>query len=454
MSRHVFVVDGPNAVTAAPLSLSDAGLKERQDLQEWVIAHPQVLGDDVLVVTAEFDQWSSDAGSVAKERLDVLGLDASGRLVVVELKRDGDPRIHLQAITYAALVSGFDEDTLASVHADFLTRRGTPVTHPEALARLRDHVEGELDGDVLAVPRIVLLAGHHPAQVVTSAVWLTRQGIDVELRQVQAFKFGDQVAVTFDQVYPVPGVDSLLLAPARKQTVEAVKKADEQARSASAARLIVEGELLPAGAVLSLHPTVEVPAEVRGIVDAWVDEAPARGRATWVNDPVRPLRWEVDGQLWRPTTLVRHIIKEAAGLDRGVRGTAWWVTEDGLDLTAVAGISGHNGGRDWSDVHALIALVAPGEWTSYGDIGTVVGLPARPVGTHISRCPSCPIGAWRVLTADGTPSDSFRWEDANDTRTVGEVLAAEGLPLDAAGRADAIRRVTAGELKARLKSGS
>ncbi|MBB3040118.1 hypothetical protein FHU29_004613 [Hoyosella altamirensis] len=39
-------------------------------------------------------------GDLAKERLDVFGLDSSGKTVVVELKRESDPRIHLQAITY------------------------------------------------------------------------------------------------------------------------------------------------------------------------------------------------------------------------------------------------------------------------------------------------------------------------------------------------------------------
>jgi len=46
-----------------------------------------VLGDDVMIVTAEYDRWSSTQGVRARDRLDVLGLEASGRLVVVEIKR-------------------------------------------------------------------------------------------------------------------------------------------------------------------------------------------------------------------------------------------------------------------------------------------------------------------------------------------------------------------------------
>lgn len=449
-SRQVFVVRGNSAAVAEPVALSQAGIRERQDLQEWVIEHPEVLGEDVLVVTAEFDRWESDSGGVAKERLDVLGLDVSGRLVVVELKRDSDTRIHLQAITYAALVSGFTEEVLASVHADFLNRRGIATSQNDALTKLRDHVEGEIDTDVLAVPRIVLLAGSHPAQVVTSADWLNRQGLDIQLREIKAFRFNDDIAVTFDQIYPVPGVESLLLTPARKQAKEAVQKADTQGRSANAVRLIVEKGLLEDGTPLIFQPTTEVTSDVRDLVAEWISENPARGRGTWVNEVAAPIRWEVDGSTWKPTPLVRHILNEAAGVDRSVRGTSWWTTDDGTELPVIAGIGNATGGRDWSDLHALIELVQPGEWTSYGALGEVLGIPARPVGTHIGRCQECPPGAWRVLQGDGKPSEGFHWLDANETRSVQEVLQSEGLQFDEGDKAVADQRLSAEDLTKRL----
>lgn len=451
-ARQVFVVNGSDASVASPVSLAEAGFRERQDLQEWVIAHPEVLGSDVLIVTSEFDRWESDGGGVAKERLDVLGLDVSGRLVVAELKRDSDTKIHIQAITYAALVAGFTEESLADVHADFLSRRGQPTTPAEALVLLRDHVEGEIQADVLAIPRIVLLAGTHPAQVVTSADWLARQGLDIELREISAFRLSDAIAVTFDQIYPVPGVESVILAPARKLAREAVQKADSQSRSASAVRLIVDNGLLDDGAHLSLQVTTEVTSDVRDLVTNWVDEFPARGKATWVNDVQAPIRWEVDGKQWKPTPLVRHILNEAAGVDRSVRGTSWWITAEGQELPVVAGIASASSGRDWFDLHELIEAIRPGEWTSYGDLGEVLGIPARPIGTHIARCPNCPEGAWRVLQSDGKPSEAFHWQDPGEKRSVIDVLTEEGVSFDAGSRASSDQRINATELKARRSS--
>lgn len=74
-----------------------------------------------MVVTSEFGSWEGSGGQKAADRLDVLGLDADGRPVVVELKRDIAPdTVDMQALEYAALVSRFTLDDLVRVHAQFL----------------------------------------------------------------------------------------------------------------------------------------------------------------------------------------------------------------------------------------------------------------------------------------------------------------------------------------------
>lgn len=50
----LFAVDEDQAVLGEPATLADAGLRERAHLQEWLIAHPTILGDDVVIVTSEF----------------------------------------------------------------------------------------------------------------------------------------------------------------------------------------------------------------------------------------------------------------------------------------------------------------------------------------------------------------------------------------------------------------
>ncbi|WP_291323711.1 endonuclease NucS domain-containing protein [Desulfonatronospira sp.] len=130
----VFSVQEATASPAQQITLAEAGLTERSHLQEWVIAHPQILGSDVLIVAFEFDRWKSFSGQNERDRLDVLGLDKSGRLVVVELKRDKAPEAtEMQAIKYAAMASRFTPEILASQHARFLTSRGDKTDEEQAL---------------------------------------------------------------------------------------------------------------------------------------------------------------------------------------------------------------------------------------------------------------------------------------------------------------------------------
>ena len=58
-NQLIFTVEPGAAQRAKPVSLADAGLKERADLQEWVRANPEILGDNVRIVTFEFGRWQA-----------------------------------------------------------------------------------------------------------------------------------------------------------------------------------------------------------------------------------------------------------------------------------------------------------------------------------------------------------------------------------------------------------
>jgi hypothetical protein len=76
----------------------------------------------------------------------------------------------------------------------------------------------------------------------------------------------------------------------------------------------VDGGAIPEGEqiVLDLHTWID--PQLAAAVDAWVAEDPRRGRATWVNDRERPLRWDAGSdETFTPTGLARHVIREATG---------------------------------------------------------------------------------------------------------------------------------------------
>lgn len=107
-----------------------------------------------------------------------------------------------------------------------------------------------------------------------------------------------------------------------------------------------------------------------------------------------------------------------------------------------------DGGFDWSRVEAAIARIPRGRWTSYGALAELGGTAAQPVGNFVRSLPAGS-GAYRVLTSDGEVSKQFAWPEDDDTRDVGDVLAAEGIEFQL-GRASASQHIAAEELSVML----
>lgn len=198
------VLDGAKAESVPVTTLAAANLMERDHLQEWVVAHPAILGDDVMIVTVEYDGWIVDGGA-QRDRLDVLALDRSGRLIVAELKRGvASDMVEMQAVKYAAMASRFDLATLAAAHASFRAKRFQPTTTDQAIEAMTSFAES-LSDETIADPRIVLVAQGFRPIVISSVVWLANRGIDISLVRFQPYRLeGGQVFVTFSRLFPLP----------------------------------------------------------------------------------------------------------------------------------------------------------------------------------------------------------------------------------------------------------
>jgi alkylated DNA nucleotide flippase Atl1 len=102
-------------------------------------------------------------------------------------------------------------------------------------------------------------------------------------------------------------------------------------------------------------------------------------------------------------------------------------------------------GRDWSRLHAALAALPPGSWTTYGDLAELIGSHQVPVGQHLANT-AVLLNAHRVLTSDGRVAEAFRWSDPDDERDVRAVLEAEGVRFDAGRRADPGQRLRSDDL--------
>ncbi|WP_392507524.1 hypothetical protein ACF3NT_11335 [Naumannella halotolerans] len=318
------------------------GLLETQHLEKWIVGHPEVIDPDLKVVTTQFDRWISDRGA-SQERPDVLALSSSGELVVLELKRDTDRRIHLQAITYGALAAGFTKDSLAAAHAAWLGKRGHEVTPDQAMAALTDHVESDWDAELLTLPRLAIVAEAFPSLVLTTVQWLSAVAPDlsIECHEYHVFKDADgSLAVNFQRLFPVDNLEDRQLRPSAETSAAAVAdKIVTNRRRTKSVRLLAEaGDVIPEGAQLELILQSRVKPDVVQAVESWMADESTRRQVTWTNDPIKPLRWgaaEDPAAQWTPSALRNEIFRQAGVEEAGFSAADAWAYE-GETLARIA----------------------------------------------------------------------------------------------------------------------
>ena len=288
--EHVFSVKGSTAVPLMKVQLSDAGFMERQHLQEWLVANPEVLGDDVKIVAIEFDRWQTFAGDVKKDRLDILAIDSSGRLLIAELKRgQATSHVDLQSLKYAAAVSRFDPETLTQAYQRFLnSRTEREVTIEEAKQRLEDHIDGPLEQETWLQPRIALIAHGFDESVTNTVVWLSEAGLDIALLRYQLYGTSGDPLFVISQMYPTPETEEFILAPRRDEVEQTKAKAKTEQRQKDAVKILAAENALEIGTTLHLEPS-GINEDLRESCKEWLSEDPSREEGFWTGDVSAPI---------------------------------------------------------------------------------------------------------------------------------------------------------------------
>lgn len=201
----LFRVNPENRVSESVMEVDfgQLGLRERQDIQEWVAANPTILGNDLLIIGKEFSDFDRTS-----ERLDLLAVDTDGKLVIIELKRDDSGAdVHWQAIKYASYFAQATETDIIN-----LLSRHDGISAEDAATKLRQHL-GADDLNALNNDQRIILASHRFAPEVTNAVlWLNEKAPGENL--ITCFKLtpyqdGDALYLQASRLIPVPDTEGL-----------------------------------------------------------------------------------------------------------------------------------------------------------------------------------------------------------------------------------------------------
>ena len=185
-------------------SLAEAAVSERYDLQEYISNSPEAffgeLGQDLFLIGKEVP-----LSTTVPDRLDLLAVDRQGRLVVTELKRGSHKLQHLQAISYAAMISSWSPDDILGMLSE------------DRQAALEDFLEEGTEG-LNRQQRIILVAEAYDYALLASAEWLSeRYGLEIQCCRI-ALARDEQAASEYlvcTNVYPAPELASEAAARGR-----------------------------------------------------------------------------------------------------------------------------------------------------------------------------------------------------------------------------------------------
>jgi hypothetical protein len=193
------------------------GILERQDLAKWIEQYPEVLGEELFIITTEYDRFDKTS-----ERLDLLAIDKSGDLVVIELKRDDSGKnVDLQAIKYAAYCSTLRLSDIVDMYTRYKTQKGTKLPTETAQKMVLDFIDNDDFEELNDRPRIILVAKEFRSEVTASVLWLRKIGLDISCVKWDPYELSeDCVAINSSVLIPLPEAKDFIIQSEKKDIAE------------------------------------------------------------------------------------------------------------------------------------------------------------------------------------------------------------------------------------------
>lgn len=168
-------------------------LMERFDIEEWVEKTPEVLGEELLVISKELLL-------PFRRRIDLLAIDKQANLVVIELKRDeSGSDIEWQAIKYVSYCSNFVQEDIFAIFAEYLESDSD-----DAQLQIEEFIDLELD-DLNQSQRMIFVSKEFHPDVLSAVLWLREYGIDIKCVRLRPYLDSDgELFITPDVIIPLP----------------------------------------------------------------------------------------------------------------------------------------------------------------------------------------------------------------------------------------------------------
>ncbi|NML14507.1 DUF4268 domain-containing protein [Azohydromonas caseinilytica] len=207
-----------NRITAlSQVTFSELGFTERAHLQEWLANQPDALGEELLIIQKEFDGFDD-----TKERLDLLAIDKSGALVIIENKLDDSGRnVVWQSLKYAAYCSALSKTQVAEIFQRYLDKLGPGCDAKSIICEFLGKEEfEEVTLNHGTNQRLIMVAAEFRKEVTSAVLWLLKHNVLVKCFRAKPYQDGADLFLTIEQLIPLPEAEELMIGVSEKEVEE------------------------------------------------------------------------------------------------------------------------------------------------------------------------------------------------------------------------------------------
>lgn len=227
--RTEFAKINLTATEGTPVTIKESDLEELVRRNAELLSAAMADESSLLIIG---QQTTNNAGG----RADLVAMDGSGNLVLIELKRDAKDAqqrtepMELQAIRYAASFATIKTKTeiidllfapyVKAHRPEFeikdragLSERQLAEEHL-GLFLLNNRIQ---DQDINQSQRVILLASSFEDQTLSACAWLAKNNVDISCLEIYPMQFNGGYLLAVEQKIPPPDLDDFLVGIAQKK---------------------------------------------------------------------------------------------------------------------------------------------------------------------------------------------------------------------------------------------
>lgn len=207
----MYLINGKNAEKIESLTFHDLDMREENIEELLRLNIGMICGEEESMLLV-----GQQVTTRAQARCDLIAVDSSGALVLIEVKRDKSDivqrreALEFQAIRYAASCATVKtpDELICEIYAKYVTRHRTE--YPEdgnaadiARKRLGEFLQNNNATEFNRSQRIVLVASDFDEQTLSAVAWLCNGKVDISCVKLIPMKIGEHLVIESQKILPV-----------------------------------------------------------------------------------------------------------------------------------------------------------------------------------------------------------------------------------------------------------